>query len=235
MHRNDIPDILFRMMCNVEPYPDAVAPVTEMVDTTAFFPGGKGLWTETETDVFPSILVLGQDFSNVRIYEEMQKGNTEDLNCPTWKNIIKLFSQTRMNISDCYFSNVFMGLRKTESMTGRFPGFKNNEFVQRNIDFLAVQIDLLKPKMIITLGIHAAIMLGKLSQNDLQEWKLAERFQDISTSIKQNVVFGSHKCTCVSLVHPCMRHVNVRKRSYMQFVGNDAEIQMLNDACRDCE
>jgi len=201
-----------------------------MIDATAFFPGGKGLWMENEADVFPSILVLGQDFSTVKDYEEMLMGDSNDLECPTWRNLRVLFGKVGIDLSICYFSNVFMGLRKTNSAIGRFPGFRDKEFTQRNIDYLAFQIDVIKPRVIITLGIHAATMLGNLSPIDLSDWKLAKRFRDINSILKQNVDLGSHRCICVSIVHPSMWYPNAKQMCYMNIQGNDAGISVLSDA-----
>lgn len=78
------------------------------------------------TDIFPSILVLGQDFSTLEDYLKMSNENANDLDCPTWRNIIRLFDQSGVDRNQCFFSNVFMGLRKTGSMTGVFPGLLPN-------------------------------------------------------------------------------------------------------------
>lgn len=231
MRRCCLSDTLFERHKQIKPYPDFVAPIREMIKGTAFFPGGRGIWLEEETDIFPSILVLGQDFSTFEEYLKMLHGHSNDLNCPTWKNIIKLFEQAEINLTECFFSNVFVGLRKTKSMVGKFPGFRDKEFVQKNLDFLDVQVEEIEPKLIITLGIFAPMMLGHLSP-DLAEWKNARKFNDINEPIKFNVNFRDHQCTCVALVHPSMRNKNVRQRKYKQYVGNDAEINMLKDALK---
>jgi uracil-DNA glycosylase len=231
MRRFCLSDMLFERHKEVKPYPDSVSPIREMVKGTAFFPGGRGIWLEEETDVFPSILVLGQDFSTLDEYLKMLHGKSSDLNCPTWKNIIRLFEQAEIDLIDCFFSNVFVGLRETKSMVGKYPGFKDKEFVQKNLDFLEIQIKEIKPKLIITLGIFAPMMLGNLS-SDLADWKNAKRFKDISEPIKFNVNFRDHQCSCVALIHPSMRKTNVRQRKYKQYVGNDAEVEMLKDVLK---
>ena len=230
MLREELSELLFNKIYKVEPYPNSVASVTKMINNTAFFPGGRGLWMENETVVFPSILVLGQDFSNEKEYLKMLSNNSNDLDGPTWRNLIKLFNQADINLCDCFFSNVFMGLRKTESMIGKFPGFNDKEFFQRNLEFLRYQIDVVKPKVIITLGIYVPIMLAKLSEIDLTSWKEAKTFKDTDLGVKFDVRFDNHQCTCVALIHPCMRNTNVKQRRYKNFMGNDAELNMLKDA-----
>lgn len=231
MHRNDLPKILFEKIDDiVKPYPEYVEPVTQMIDNTVFFPGGKGLWLEIESDVLPSILVLGQDFSTVEEYQKMLNGNSSDLDCPTWKNLIKLFESLNIDLCRCFFSNVFMGLRKTKSMVGRFPGLKDKKFVERNLEFLSLQIETIKPELIITLGLYATKMVADLSPQDLINWKEAKSFKKIDDAVKYGVRFGNHKCNCVALVHPSMRPINVKNRKYKNYVGNDAEVCMLRDA-----
>ena len=58
MKRNELPDVLYKNIDIVKPYPNKVEPVKKMINITAFFPGGRGLWMEEESEDFPSILVL---------------------------------------------------------------------------------------------------------------------------------------------------------------------------------
>jgi uracil-DNA glycosylase len=229
MMREELSQKLFKNISLVEPYPDLVAPVDLMLDITAFFPGGKGIWKEEESEVFPSILVLGQDFSTEKEYVRMQKNIVNDIDGPTWRNLRKLFKEANVDLLDCFFSNVFMGLRKTDSMTGKFPGFKDKEFVSRNIKFLLFQIDTIKPKIIITLGKYSAELLASLS-DDLNSWKNSKALREADIGLKRDVKINGNTFTCVALEHPSMRNSNVKRRRYKDFVGNEAEIRMLKDA-----
>ena len=171
MTRDELSDFLYANIHMVEPYPELVKPVEKMLNITGFFPGGRGLWSEEHSDVFPSILILGQDFSTVDDYNKMLRNESTDLECPTWRNMISLFKEADIELTDCFYSNVFMGLRDTKSLIGKFPGFKNKYFVKRNIDFLSFQIEAIKPKVIITLGKFAAELLSELSESDLYKWR----------------------------------------------------------------
>ena len=83
MKRSNLPEVLYKNIDIVKTYPFNVEPVKKMINITAFFPGGSGLWLEEETKDFPSILVLGQDFSTVKQYEDMLVGKASDLESPT--------------------------------------------------------------------------------------------------------------------------------------------------------
>jgi hypothetical protein len=232
MTRNELPNVLFDKINMVEPYPNLVAPVISMINETAFFPGGQGLWLKNKSSSFPYILVLGQDFSTLKEYEKIRDNKSSDLNCPTWRNLILLFNKSNVNLNDCFFSNVFMGLRETESMVGKFPGFKDKKFVERNLEFLKFQIQTIRPKIIITLGIYAVNMISRLSKVDLKSWNLGKTFKSIDEYIKFEVNFESIQCTCIALVHPSMRHLNIKNIRYNEYIGNDAEIQMLREAMK---
>jgi len=228
--RNDVSKILFDNISMVEPYPDNVAPVTDNVKRTAFFPGGLGVWNNSQHDKIPKILVLGQDFSTLKEYEKILSENSDDLSSPTWKNLINLFNQVGINLEDCFFSNAFMGLRKTESMTGKFPGYKDKNFVARNLNFLTFQIETIKPKVIITLGKFAADMLFNLAPNYLKAWDKYSALRLPDVGFITDVTFGEIKCDCVALEHPSMRNSNVKRRQYGGYVGSNAEVIILKKA-----
>lgn len=231
MKREELSQKLFKNMNLVEPYPNLVARIDTMIDKTAFFPGGKGLWKEEESEVFPSILILGQDFSTEKEYVRMLQNKVNDIDGPTWRNLKKLFIQADVKLMDCFFSNVFMGLRKTDSMTGKFPGFKDKEFIKRNIEFLLFQMDTLKPKVIITLGKYSAEFVASLT-DDLKCWRNYKALREADIGLKKDVVINGNIITCVALEHPSMRNSNVKRRQYKGFIGNEAEVMMLKDAIK---
>lgn len=201
-----------------------------MLNETAFFPGGRGLWTGDSSGIFPSILVLGQDFSTVKVYEDMKIGLVKDLNSPTWKNLIKLFNEARVDFKKCFFSNVFMGLREIQEMTGKFLGGKDKEFVKRNLSFLSFQIETIRPKLIITLGRPASEMISKLSTPDLDCWKAGKALSSPNEGFKRDVSFKDHLCHCIALEHTSMRNSNVKRRVYGKYTGHRAEVEMLKEA-----
>lgn len=136
-------------------------------------------------------------------------------------------------MKDCFYSNVFMGLRDTTSLTGRFQGFKDNNFVKRNVEFLSLQIDTMKPAAIITLGRPASELLAKLSKSDLECWKSGRALSEPNIGFQKNIRFKEHICTCVAIEHTSLRHLNVKRRIYINSIGeyraNSAEVEMLKD------
>ncbi|MDI9509954.1 MAG: hypothetical protein QM217_09150 [Bacillota bacterium] len=232
MRIQKLPGVFIKKLQELGEYPDKVKLVEKMLDITAFFPGGRGLWLEQDSTDFPSILILGQDFSTVKAYEAMIEGNKADLNSPTWKNLIKLFEVGGVDLKRCFFSNVFMGLRDTEKMTGKFPGARDKDFVNRNLEFLLFQIETIKPEIIITLGRPASEMVAKLSRPDLDCWDKGRALSSPDNGYKTNINFNGHICNCVALEHTSMRNSNVRRRVYGEYRGHEAEVEMLRDALK---
>lgn len=229
MRIQKLPGVFIKKLQELGEYPDKVKLVEKMLDITAFFPGGRGLWLEQDSTDFPSILILGQDFSTVKAFEAMVAGNKADLDSPTWKNLIKLFDESDVDLKKCFFSNVFMGLRDTEKMTGKFPGARDKDFVNRNLTFLLFQIETIKPKLVITIGRPVSEMVAKLSRPDLECWDKGKALSSPDNGYKTNISFNGHICKCVALEHTSMRNSNAKRRVYGKFKGHEAEVEMLRD------
>ncbi len=232
MRIQKLPGVFIKKLQELGEYPDKVKLVEKMLDITAFFPGGRGLWLEQDSTDFPSILILGQDFSTVKAFEAMVAGNKADLDSPTWKNLIKLFDESDVDLKKCFFSNVFMGLRDTEKMTGKFPGARDKDFVNRNLTFLLFQIETIKPKLVITIGRPVSEMVAKLSRPDLECWDKGKALSSPDNGYKTNISFNGHICKCVALEHTSMRNSNVKRRVYGNYRGHGAEVEMLKDALK---
>ncbi|MCU0320513.1 MAG: hypothetical protein MUE88_10625 [Flavobacteriales bacterium] len=212
-------------MQSVAPYPTGVLPVPTPIAGTAFFPGGHGLWMEDREPSFPvgGIMILGHDFHSVSEYVRSRERGKEDLNAPTWRNLKRLLMEAEVPLHDCFFTNFFMGLREGEATTGRFPGRKDTGFVQRCAEFLLHQLRLQRPRAVVVLGSEVPSLIAPLAPQ-LNPW-LNARLSDIdraSATRIEGVQFGDDlpPCTVVSLIHPSLRHANLRHRT--KALGRDA-------------
>lgn len=201
-------------------YPPDTTDVKKRTEKTAFFPVGNGTYNQSESDSEIDILVLGQDFGTDEYTRSITDGNSEDATGPTWSNMIALFNHAGITPGRCFFSNVFMGLRTTDKMTGIYPGYKDNKHKNQNLEFLRFQIATIKPRAIITLGKVPAEMLAQCTSPELDLWNGDHLVRDVKLSPELS-------CVCVSLVHPSMRKSNIGKRTYGELQGNEAEIEML--------
>lgn len=117
-------------------------------------------------------------------------------------------------------------------MIDKFPGAKNKNFVNWNLDFLLFQIETIKPKLIITLGRPASEMVAKLSRPDLDGWDKGKALSSPDNGYKTYISFNGYVCRCVALEHTSMRNSNVKRRVYGIHKGHEAEVEMLRDAVK---
>lgn len=177
--------------------------------------------------------MLGHDFHSKHEYEKSRDRGFEDPNSSTWRNLPPLLCDAGIALADCFFTNLFMGLRLGRATTGPFPGARDQQFVKRCLDFLATQIALQQPRLILTLGTHVPRRLAQLSP-DLAHWRDARSFRalDKCGPLGRNVHFDGlpTKCTVAALTHPSLRPVNVGRRRYRGLAGEAAELSVLRHA-----
>lgn len=220
-------------------YPPGVLAVPEPILGTAFFPGGYGLWNPTgnqELPPFPvgGIMVLGHDFHSKGGYLASFARGAESSTQPTWRNLIRLLFEVRLEPSNCFFTNAFMGLRAGDATTGRFPGASAPEFVAHCRRFLARQLQVQQPSLVLTLGIHVPRILSPLSPQ-LVSWASGRGLKhlDAAGPLCEGVTFPDVpglRTVALALTHPSLRAASVRHRQYRGQTGAPAEILMLNDA-----
>ena len=223
-----------------------VIPVQEMIAQIAFFPGGSGLWlgksrswnVTSDRPPMPKkkIMVLGNDFGPKSWYEKCLRQYDHDLNCATWWNLLPLLKKVGIQPKDCFFTNAYMGLRLEEKSTGQSPGAADPEFVERCWSFLALQIAIQKPHLILALGEYPIKSIAGLSP-DLVTWRRWQGFKklDASGPLKNRVRFKGapeQSATVVALVHSSYRQVNVKHRRYGGLTGEAAELAMLKAALK---
>ena len=234
MTRSSLAPYLFEQLNQIVEWPPELDRVTKMVTGTAFFPGGQGLWeskSESESEPqFPDIMVVAQDFSTTAEHRAMLEGRACDLDSATWRNFLPFASAAGLDLRRCFFTNSIMGLRKVGPSDGKNPAYKrrNRGFVQATHDYLRLQIQTIRPRLILVLGGPAANVFAEVS-SDLKRWKNCG-FSELDAgqlALMQRVNVGGVRTTCVALLHPSYRHANLRFRTFEGQVGNDAEIALL--------
>lgn len=231
---------LWDKVASVAPYPPGlVVPVPELMKGRAFFPGGIGLIREpgsTELPRWPlnGVMILGHDFDTLANYRKSLKRGGESAKSPTWGTVLDVLQKANIDHGECFFTNVYMGLREHGKNSGPFPGRHDTAYVDRCLVFLAVQFAAQKPRLIVVLGAPAFALIAK-RLGDLSDWRAAKTFADIDRigPVRPSVALGGGQvATVVSLIHPSYRERNVGKRSYAGVSGHDAEMAMLRDALK---
>src|SRR5688572_23127445 len=103
-------------------YPRGVLKVPHPIIGTAFFPGGFGLWNPKSTYPLPDfpiggVMVLGHDFHSEAGYHESVARGAESLRQPTWRNLLNVLGRAEITPENCFFTNVYMGLRAGTATT----------------------------------------------------------------------------------------------------------------------
>jgi uracil-DNA glycosylase len=226
---------LFRDHSFVAPYPTGVLEIPEQILGTSFFPGGTGLWCEGRDDVpqFPvgGIMVLGHNFDKVSGYKKSLLKFTETLEIGTWGNLLPVLERAEIAKEDCFFTNIYMGLKEEGSASGRFPGADCPDFVKRCEQFFITQIERQRPRTILALGREVPPFLARLS-HQLSAWSAVKKWAEIDQAgpVACDVSFNGvpdHKCTVACLVHPSYRRSNIKLRYWGELKADDAENQMI--------
>jgi hypothetical protein len=231
---------LFTEMSQVEPYPRGVCPVPEVLPGLGFFPAGSGVWVEDEVEApMPTgrVMVVGQDAGTLAGYQNSLKRGGESVRVASWRHLLDLFRKVGLQPADCFFTNVYMGLQKDAKSTGAFPGRTDREFAARCQQFLAVQIAVQDPHLILTLGTHVPRLLGGLSP-ELAVWKDVTGFGYLDShevSLVEGVSFPesvSTKRVVAALTDPASRPKSVEHRRYRDAEGGEAEVRLIEDAVK---
>jgi hypothetical protein len=231
---------LFSLLPSVTPYPKGVCGIDKHITGTAFFPGGDGLWKESHEIEKPEmpigkIMILGHNFDNAAGFLKSVRHCTENMNSPTWRNLLKFLKAVNVHPSSYFFTNIYMGIIEVGSNVGQFPGSRNPAFVERCLKFLKVQLTVLRPSLILTLGSHVPPLISKLASN-LDVWRGISTLRSLDEKGISKVVkikftgIDDIAPTVVALTHPAQRHLNVGTRHYGSTSGHDAEVAMVNEA-----
>jgi uracil-DNA glycosylase len=230
-------EILWHRQHDVAPYPSHVAVISRMIPGTAFAPGGAGLWKPSPEDRLPrwpdgGVMILGHNFDSVTGYERSLEARQERLNGSTWRNMLGLLRDAGVREDACYFTNVFIGLKDSESALGEFPGAGDPDFVNRCLSFLATQLSVLRPSALLTLGAYVPSLLARLSPT-LAPWRNARSLAALDQaeiSLVHDVRFlhdPALRVVIAALTHPSFSHINQGTRSVGHETGRAAELALV--------
>ena len=235
-------DELRARLREVEPYPDDVAAVPCELPFTAFFPGGAGVMLNQDGSKLPfpvgKVMILGHNFYHLAGFELMRQKQKRDAGTPTWRNLKSTLARADIALEDCFFTNAYQGLMKTESSMGAFVGAKDEAFVGRCRQFFRVQLSVCQPRLVITLGVHVPPFLAPLSDELRAKW-LSDKGKTLTFSqIDENDggLISTTVCDAneqprrvcfVALTHPAQQWPNVKRRRFGDLESYEAEEALL--------
>jgi len=166
------------------------------------------IWTDWYNRLNSEIIIVGQDWGP---YLDMKKFNDLYLKNPTkanWKDIIEKeqsltkkqltkflieSSNGKLNsIDNIYITNAIMCARKGENYRGNNINLKNSTI--NCASFLKKQIDIVKPKVILTLGYYPLLALSCIFNFSIEK--------TLKESIKKTPTIEINNYIIIPLYHP---------------------------------
>lgn len=118
----------------------------------AFFPEGFGLQNPTVDDPWPNIVAIGHNFGSEDYRKRIEAAGREDDNA-TWRNLRRLLADAEIPLESCFMTNWFVGLQPGKKQIGEFLLHPDSRFERDCSDLLLEQIRILKPRVILLLGL----------------------------------------------------------------------------------
>ncbi|WP_163113718.1 uracil-DNA glycosylase family protein [Bacillus sp. JNUCC-21] len=105
-------------------------------------------WTKWHGNLNAKVLIIGQDWGHVDAFIR-NKGQVNPLN-PTNNKLIEMLALIGIRPEDTYLTNAILCMKETENLSGRT---KSAWYRNCGENFLKYEIEIVNPKIIITLGV----------------------------------------------------------------------------------
>lgn len=156
-------------------YPPDVAPVPERLPGTAAFVAAVGLYRPPHSRQLPpfpfgGLMIVGHNLDSREAYEKRRAtGLSHGDVVPghptmsTWRGLYRLLDGAGINRAAFFFTNAFVGL-KHGGPTGDVTAYPAPRYRQWCQDFLGHQVQVMKPRVVLTLGEPASTAVSTVSE-----------------------------------------------------------------------
>ena len=141
--------------------------VEGLIQGTACFPGGSGLWRGNANggplpDHFPDapVMFVGHNFDSVRGYAASHAKRGE-VKGEFWIRLLQIIKVAGLGPVDCFFSNVLMGL-KPGNAEGDMPSVPC--YREQCARFLECQVRIVRPRAVVALGVQSRRYVSRLTR-----------------------------------------------------------------------
>jgi hypothetical protein len=118
---------------------------------------------------FGGVMILGHNFDSEAGFKKSFATGKEQLTTGTCGPLLKLLGAVPIPPGQSFFTNAFMGLCEgSDNM--KYKGRSDPTFRAACLSFLKFQIEIQRPRFILTLGLHVPPLLACAS-SDLRAWK----------------------------------------------------------------
>lgn len=131
-----------------------------------FFPEvrvyGEAGKTGALPELFPDapIMFVGHNFDSIRAFNKAHEDGGEP-DGQFWKKLLGILHGAALSPEQCFFTNALMGL-KPGSSTGSMPS--DSKYRKQCAMFLRKQVEIVKPKAVIALGVKAESYVARLDK-----------------------------------------------------------------------
>jgi uracil-DNA glycosylase len=176
-------------------------------------------------------MFVGQDWGDVTSLPALVENSDADMKSTTARELVKLLADVSIPLRDCFFTNALFGVRQTGSDIRRSLGWQSPRFIERCADALWLQIQLIRPRVLVCLGLNAPDLLVQLFPQ-CRHWQ-TNNFAHIDRNgnalLRLTPPVASVRRLAI-LLHPSFRKSNLHRRSYGGAKGHGAEVQLLRDS-----
>lgn len=176
-----------------------------------FFPLGSGIFSE-QSEIENAeikkceIMILGNDFGTIKYLNEKCVNEKEAKTNPTISNLLQL----EMDESTTFYTNLFLGLRKGEEMVGIKK--LETEYLNFCMNFFKIQLELIKPNIVICLGNEVKKALVEYSNefSAISKRTITELYEDEN---KNDFMIIANGIKFIFIPHPSYAHINWNKNN----------------------
>jgi uracil-DNA glycosylase len=181
-------------------------------------------------------MLLGHNLDSESAFERTLERGGEDVDGnATWRVLRQTLNVAEIPPEQVFFTNFFMGLIRGASSVGSFPGRLDPSFVDRCRLFFVEQLRVVRPRLVLVMGIQTPQLLAPLSAQ-LRPWTNATSFKTLDARdgalVRKVAIAGLDLSpTFAVITHPSLRGSNVHRRRYAGLEGIAAEVALVRDAC----
>lgn len=184
--------------------------IVPMVQKQGFFPICTGTIDGSMDLSKLKVMVVGQDFGTKKDFDKKkikEKGENIEKQS-TWKNLKPMLTNLGINPSECFYTNLLLGLRKSESNVGISPALENEDYVNQCIEFFQKQIEAVNPKLIIFLGkVTFALSSGIINKKEIEKIDYIKSIRKVNKSKPK-----FKDINCLYMIHPSFRAQQISKK-----------------------
>jgi hypothetical protein len=169
----------------IQSWPKGSVPVPpkQRIDGLGCFPCGYGLWEKRLGQPPPpmparAVMLIGNNWGNTEaLCRDYRRG--ENPKGVYWGTLRPLLEEAGLAMKDCFATNAYPGLLAGDSNVGEFPGADDEQFQAACREFMVEQIRVVRPALIVTVGLYVPPFLAPLSPH-LDRWRDARTLKDLN-------------------------------------------------------